>query len=67
MDTSAEIPAEVRAVLDDTMTDCGMCQWWTAQLRYLDDERPCDWWERDGWRRASVMQAARNFAEGVYL
>lgn len=66
MSSEVLVPDEVREILDDSLTERGLRQWWDARNRCLDDRRPRDYWT-DSEHRKLVISAANAFAEGFYV
>jgi hypothetical protein len=59
-----EVPAEVRELLADGLTERGMRQWWTGRSRYLGGLSAQEVWPNDPER---VLAAADAWASGAYL
>lgn len=60
------VPPELRALLNDSLTERGMRQWWNARLRLLEGFTPRECWATES-NRERVMRAAHSFAEGFYI
>lgn len=63
------VPAAIRGILTDSLTEKGMRQWWLVPNRYLGGRRPVELWrpnDRDDGPRL-VREAAHAFSEGFYL
>jgi hypothetical protein len=60
----SEIPSQIRDILEPSLTEYGMKQWWEGQNRYLSRQTPKNRWSRTP---NMVLEAANALAEGYYL
>jgi hypothetical protein len=56
---------DIVTMLDGTLTDQGIVQWFNARLRYLGGRRPIELMQEG--HVGKVVQAAEAFADGTYL
>jgi len=57
--------ADIVTMLDGSLTDQGIVQWFNARLRYLGGRRPIELMQEG--QIDKVVQAAEAFADGSYL